>query len=181
MASSYINVQHTYFSAFYKGRKLLLSISNVGNLWFAQANRVNSQIRVFHANKSSALRQGYAQGTAGISQKDKRSVQATKYQRAVSHLHHGPTADLWGRTCKHGPTAGTPHRGALLSEGINIDLGDGVVEEAHFLQIQKVMRVEGQWYVGSRITHTIFRGKIFKFKLKNSWRMFLSTLNRTLL
>lgn len=43
-ASSYINVQHAYFSAFYKGRKLLLLISNVGNLWFARANWVTSQI-----------------------------------------------------------------------------------------------------------------------------------------
>lgn len=43
-ASPYINVQHSYFSAFYKGRKLLLLISSVGNLWFARAKWVTNQI-----------------------------------------------------------------------------------------------------------------------------------------
>lgn len=139
MASSYKNVQHTYFSVFYKGRKLLLSISNVGNLRFAQANEVNSPINrpVFRANKSGGVRQGHARCTTGIFTKVERSAQATKRQRAVSRFQHGPTAYLlWGRTCKHGPAAATPCTGGSAQRR-HQRTSRGRCRGSSFLQIQK--------------------------------------------
>lgn len=100
-ASSYINVQHTYFSAFYKGRKLLLLISNVGNLWFAQANRVTSQtnrLETLMPTKAVLSEKGYPQG---YPQKGESSIQG-----AVTHFHHGPSASL---------LQGTPATRALCS------------------------------------------------------------------
>lgn len=72
-----------------------------------------------------------------------------KNQHVFFHFHHGPaTVPLRGRTCKHGPFAGTPRRG-LFSDGINIQQEAGV-PGAHSCKFKKIL-AEGQWCIAPEL------------------------------
>lgn len=111
----------------------------------------NKQTRDPHTNKSSALRKGTP--TQGREKNPRSCHPFPPWPKCASPA---------GRPCHVCPLQLHPAQAALLLMEL-MHIQCLVQRKFSFLQIQKVMCIEGQWYTGPRITHKIFRGRIVEF------------------